>query len=619
MKKFCSALLAAALAFTLAAPAASALELEDAKALLAQYYVDGVPEEILELDSLDAILEALGDPYTVYMPPSDYEEFIDSINGQVVVGIGATVEVAFQDGYQIMSVLPGSPALEVGIQAGDRIIDVDGVPLTAEIDPRVPITGEEGTQVTLTIVRDGQQLEFTVTRRAVTIPIVTYQMVDGAAYIDIDSFGATTSADVKEAIQALDSQTAVWIVDLLNNPGGDSGATALTAGHFTGGQVMLYFRDGGGNYRYTYLLPTYPDLTDKPVIVLTSAYSASGSELFAGDIRDYQAGIAVGQRTFGKGIAQLVFDESNTDVMSDGEALKITVYRFFSPSGTTNHITGVLPTLLISPENTQAAALLLAQAKPGRAAGYWKLEVAGQTFYLNPTSAAKESPDALTELLEALPPSAQLYKGSGTQVWTEISPAQAAADCGLSFTARAFSDVEDSPFRREIQTLAAYRLLTGDEHGLFRPQDAVTRAEFCAMVAAALDLPAGKSASFSDVSSGAWYANAISAMADMGFISGYGDGSFGPSDTITYQQMVTILSAVAAWASMDGYDLAQQDLPVQEWVNYVDYADWAQAPARNLDALGCLVGELAPTDLATREVAAGMLCTLMESIGLIWD
>ena len=102
--------------------------------------------------------------------------------------------------------------------------------------------------------------------------------------------------------------------------------------------------------------------------------------------------------------------------------MKITVYRFFSPNGATNHIVGVLPTLLTSQENTAQVALLLSQDKPRRAEGYVKLELAGQTFYLDPEKAAGDTAAAFTELLEALPPSAALYQGSGTQVWTEVTP-----------------------------------------------------------------------------------------------------------------------------------------------------------------------------------------------------
>lgn len=618
MKKLFSSLLALTLGLSLTVLPASALELDEARELLAVHYVDGVPPKVLELPSLDAILEAIGDPYTFYMTPEQYDAFNRSVNGDTVVGIGATVETAYDGGYRIMSVLPNSPALEAGIRPGDIITAADGVPTSPNVDPRIPVSGPEGTEVTLTINRDGQTLEFTVTRRAVPIPIVTYEQRGDAGYIDCISFGSTTARGIHEALADLEDDVSLWIMDLRSNPGGDSGATASSASLFTGGGIMLFFRDGSGGYNYTYTLSNFPDMTDKPVIVLTSEHSASGSELFAGDIRTYGAGIALGQRTLGKGTAQIVFDGRNCEYMENGEAMKITAYRFFSPDGATNHITGVLPTLLISPENTETAAMLLSNPQPQRPEGYWKLVLSGQTFYLK-TSDAKEEENkaAFSELLESLPLSAALYKGSGFATWTLVSPEQAAKDLGVPFTSRTFSDTEDSEFAREIDTLATYRILKGFGDKTFHPEDTITRAQFCAMVASALDLPDGKSAKFSDVGPDAWYAGAVNAMADMRFVSGSG-GTFRPNETITYQEMVSILSRVASWVSMDGYDLEGQLLMPEEVEKYSDFASWAQAPARNLDELNALAGDLAPGDPGTREVAAAMLCRLMERTHLIW-
>ena len=125
MKKTISALLALCLTLSLALVPASALELEDAKELLRQVYVDGIPDELLELDSLDAILEALGDPYTIYMDAEQYQTFNEIVNGQEVTGIGAAVEVDYNDGYLIVSILPNSPALEAGVLAGDVLVAVE--------------------------------------------------------------------------------------------------------------------------------------------------------------------------------------------------------------------------------------------------------------------------------------------------------------------------------------------------------------------------------------------------------------------------------------------------------------------------------------------------------------
>lgn len=621
MKKLLSSLLALALGLSLAVLPASALELDQARELLAVHYVDGVPPEVLELPSLDAILKAIDDPYTFYMTPEQYDAFNQSVNGQTVVGIGATVETAYNGGYRVMSVLPDSPAQEAGIRPGDIITAADGTAMSPEVDPRIPVSGLEGTSVTLTINRNGQTLELTLTRRAVPIPIVTYEQRDGAGVIDCISFGSTTASSVQEAILSMDGDTSVWIMDLRSNPGGDSRSTAASVSLFTGGGIMLYFRDGAGHYNYTYTLPDFPDMTDKPVIVLTSEHSASGSELFAGGIRTYDAGIALGQRTFGKGTAQIVFEERNCPYMKNGEAMKITAYRFFAPDGATNHVTGVLPTLLISPENTDKAAMLLTHPEPRRLDGYWRMVLAGQTFYLKSSDAREEeNKAAFTELLEALPLSAALYKGSGAATWTLVSPEQAASELGLSFTPRTFTDTEDSQFAREIDILSTYHILKGFGDGTFRPGETITRAQFCAMAASALGLPAsaGKPGRFSDVPDSAWYAGAVNAMANMGFVSGSG-GTFRPGQAITYQEMTSILSRVAAWVSMDGYNLDGLLLTPEEVEKYSDFAPWAQAPARNLDELNALAGDLAPTDPGTREIAAAMLCRLMERTHLIWN
>ena len=330
MKKLISSLLALGMGLSLTVLPASALTLEDAKNLLATHYVDGVSPEILELDSLDAILEAIGDPYTFYMTPEQYQTFDESVNGRAVTGIGISVETVYNGGYRVMSVLPGSPALEVGILAGDILIAVDGVAMSPDVSPQVSVGGEEGTPVTVTVSRDGQALDFDLVRRKVDIPIVTYNQVGSAGVIECISFGSSTAQGFLDAIREMDGSVSVWLVDLRSNPGGDSGATALAASMFTSGKVMLFFRDGSGHYYYR---PGNPGITQKPVIVLTSEHSASGSELFAGDIRTYRSGIALGQRTLGKGTAQIVVDETNSDVMEHGEAMKITAYRFFSPDG----------------------------------------------------------------------------------------------------------------------------------------------------------------------------------------------------------------------------------------------------------------------------------------------
>ena len=614
--------LSLSLALGLCVLPASALETDDLKTLLQTYYVDQVPECVLEQDTVQGVLDALDDPYTTYMTAEEYQSFLNQVDGETVVGIGVSIQTTVDDGVQILSVLEGSPAQEAGLSAGDRILAVDGVTLEPGMDPSSLIRGEAGSRTTLTVRlhSTGETRDFTLERRAVVIPIVTYQLKDGdVGYIKCDSFGASTASTVQEALEELESQADIWIMDLRSNPGGTDVAVNLTAGKFTDG-IMVYMLSADGLAYYRGIRPDAPDYTDVPVVILTSPWSASGAEMFAAAARDHSFGISVGQRTYGKGVAQLVLDEKNAPKLFDGDCLKVTAYRFYSPNGVTNDTMGVLPTLLISQENTEAAARLLRAGVPGIADGSLKLELAGHTFYLDDRQARHiDNRAAFTELLEALPPSARLSVGYSGSTWTETAPEELARQWGLEFQGRTFSDTASSPFAQAIDTLAVYGLISGYEDGTFHPGEAITRAEFSAMVASALNLRRSDSAPFSDVDPSAWYAGAVNAMAAKGFLSGDGDGRFRPEDTISYEEMVTVLSSVAAWATMEGRELAEESLSAGDWGVYHAFSDWAQIPARNLDRMGALAGSQQPQEPGTRETAAGLLHALLEAAGLLWD
>ena len=183
-----------------------------------------------------------------------------------------------------------------------------------------------------------------------------------------------------------------------------------------------------------------------------------------------------------------------------------------------------------------------------------------------------------------------------------------------------FTDVPaDAWYARAVETLASLGMVEGVGGGKFAPERTITRAEFSAMVASALNLRRSDSAPFSDVDPSAWYAGAVNAMAAKGFLSGDGDGRFRPEDTISYEEMVTVLSSVAAWATMEGRELAEESLSAGDWGVYHDFSEWAQIPARNLDRLGALAGSQQPREPGTRETAAGLLHALLESAGLLWD
>lgn len=623
MKRIVPIGLSAALALSLCLTPAAALTPQQAGELLEKYYIDSVPDSVLAQEDLDAMLEALGDPYTVYMTKEEYNAFLNSVNGETLVGIGVSIQSAVTDhGFLILSTLPGSPAEEAGLEEGDYILSIDGVTVTAS-EQSSALAGQEGSTVTLTILsgKTGETYELTLTRRQVQVPIVTYSLVDGVAVIECISFGDTTAQTISQALTEYEEIDRPFLLDLRSNPGGVTDAAAGSASYFTGSGTMAYFRDSEGNYTKIYTNSKYPDLTDQPLIILTDGYSASASELFSATIRDYSAGIALGGRTYGKGIAQIVLDEETNPELFDGDALKVTTYRFFSPDGTTNDTVGVIPTLLLSEEATSAAAMLLTAPQPSDSQGYWKLDVAGCTFYISAEQAAQEGyRDAFDQLLEALPPSAQLSQGTGGSQWTAVTPAQAAQTLSLSYDCRwGYTDLDQCVYADDVATLSAYGLLGGFPDGSFRPNQSITRGEFAVLLAAALNLRESASAGFIDIPYNAWYAKGVNAMVAKGFLAGRSSTSFAPQDTLTYEELVTILSAVSSWACMEGYAVADEPVPASKQAAYSAFSDWAQAPAWRLSTLGVELDLTAPQTPATRDQAAHLICQFLRAAGLLWN
>ena len=615
-----------ALVFSLLIFPTSALSVEDALDLLNEYYVDDLPPEAAQAQTLEELLSLLDDPYTVYMPEQQRKEFLESINDTKLIGIGVSIEV-HEKGIYISSVLDDSPALEAGLTMGDIIQAVNGTPVTDVEHARSLMTGELGTAVTITVLRaDGTVTDFDLIRREISIPTtVRYELSEdgNACVIVTTSFGNETPDHVADAIEKYDETVNGFILDLSSNPGGTSNSGAATAGCFIGEATMLYLRDAQDQYSYTYTLPGTQALTQKGVIALTGPYSASSSELFLGAIRDHGAGIAIGQRTLGKGIAQLMMDENNNPDLFSGDALKITVYRFFSPDGTTNDKIGVMPTLLMSLENTYRAALLLCGDYTGSAEGQLKLNLSNQIYYIDLATATSEDfRPAFVELLEALPLSARLRCDNGNGKYTNTTPQAVAEMLGLSeYTPRTFSDLGNTPYADSINTLTIYGLLGGYGDGTFRPDIHMSRAEFCAMLANMLDLhtePVTQSA-FHDISPDSWYAPVVHAMHADGLLAGYEDGFFRPNDTVSQQEVVSILAKLSTRLNMYAYNRRNISPTEEVMAEFAHFSDWARQPAWLLDSCEVDLSALTtPQDPITRGQAVDLLCQLLTRTKILW-
>ncbi len=608
----------------LLATGAQALSVEEAREILQRSYVDKLPNAAKEAETLDELF-SYTDDYTYYMTGEEYKAFLAGVEGEEsFVGIGAEIRYS-EAGIEIVSTLKGGGAEKAGLLAGDVIVAIDGegcVPGTAEA--REKLLGEAGTQVRVTVLRaDGSKKDFTVTRALVVQTNTSVSAEGGVGYIDCGSFGSQTGTYFQDGVRKYSSAVRTWIVDLRGNGGGLTSAAVTALGTFAGKGELAYFVDRDGDAipeRYA-----GADLTDKPAIVLMNAGSASASEIFAGGILGTGSGIVIGERSYGKGVAQIVYDGTNCPYLTD-DAVKVTAYRFYCAGGNTSDRVGVVPTLYIPQGTASAAAELLAGAKPADGSAYLHLVLNGLSFYMDIAEAKQQTP-ALEAVLRALAPDAELYWGeNGTE--ERVTSAQVRERCGKAEMSMDFSDASGSAYEKEINTLAAYRIVFGDK-GKFRPGDTMTRAEICALLAQALDVYLSADGYFTDVPKGSWYASSVNAMASLGLVSGVGSGKFVPNATMTQEEFITVLGRLVEFLNLDAQAyLDEHPLAIlQPLAQYKDFSPWA---IRCVDLLTSSVTDedgnavtMYCTDLAhiepkapiLREQAAAALCNALRATG----
>ena len=557
----------------LIATGAQALSVEEAREILQRSYVDKLPNAAKEAETLDELF-SYTDDYTYYMTGEEYEAFLSEVEGEVsFVGIGAEITYG-ETGITIVSVLKGGGAEKAGLASGDVIVAIDGegcVPGTAEA--REKLLGDERTQVTLTVLRtDGSEKDFTVTRTLITQTNTTVSVTGGVGYIDCDSFGTQTGTYFQEGVRGNDSAVRAWIVDLRGNGGGLTSAAVSALGAFSGEGDLIYFVDQDGEstaQRYS-----GKDLTDRPAIVLMDSGSASASEIFAGGVLGTGSGIVIGTRSYGKGVAQVLFDESNCPYLH-GDAVKVTAYRFYCAGGNTTDRIGVVPTLYIPQDQAVAAARLLSGEKT-KGSAYLRLVLNGCDFYIDIPAGKESSSAALEAILAALTPDAVLYWGENGGE-RKLTLAQAREKCGFAASsALNFSDVADSEYAQEIDSLAASRIVFGDG-GKFRPDATMTRAEACALLAQALDLYSTADGYFTDVAKESWYAPSVNAMAAIGLVSGVGGGKFDPNATMTQEKFITVLGRLVEFVNLDAREFLDKNplAILQPLPKYKGFSPWA--------------------------------------------
>jgi carboxyl-terminal processing protease len=296
-------------------------------------YVDSVPVGEINEDVIPAILNNL-DPHSVYIPAVDFQRYNEPLTGNFS-GIGVLFNMN-EDTVAIIRPVPNGPSEIVGIQAGDRIVEVEGTVVAGvKMDSEEIVSmlkGEKGTPVKLKIKRRGEPelIEFEVIRD--DIPIysvdVSYMIDSQIGYVKISSFAQTTYKEFIEAVEKLKAQgMEKIIVDLRNNGGGIMDAAIRITDQFLEDGRLIVYTQGRSRPRKNDYATSRGLLKQDDVVVLIDEASASASEILAGAIQDNDRGLIVGRRSFGKGLVQ----EQMT--FSDGSAIRLTVAKYYTPTG----------------------------------------------------------------------------------------------------------------------------------------------------------------------------------------------------------------------------------------------------------------------------------------------
>lgn len=309
------------------------------------FYLEDLTDEKLRDGLYKGLLEALDDPYSEYYTAAELEDLMSQMSG-IYYGIGAYVSIDTATSLpKISGVIAGTPAEAAGLRANDLIYQVNdvstqGLSLTEAVSY---IRGEEGTEVTLTIIREGvsDYLQVVATRQKVVSPTVNYEMLDnGMGYIQIVEFDDVTADQFADALATLrGSDMKGLILDLRANPGGGLTSVVDISKMLLPKGLIVYTEDKNGK-RDEYKCDGTREI-DIPMVVLVDMNSASAAEILAGAIQDYGKGTLIGTTTFGKGIVQQIIP-----FIKDGSAMKVTVSSYYTPKGRNIHGIGIEPDIV---------------------------------------------------------------------------------------------------------------------------------------------------------------------------------------------------------------------------------------------------------------------------------
>jgi carboxyl-terminal processing protease len=307
-------------------------------------------------------LERLGDPYTRFMDPQQYQSLTNQTSGELS-GVGIRLQVNPDTKIlTVVSPIENSPASTAGILTGDRILAIDGKPtqgMTVQDASRL-IQGEAGTPITLRIGRDGNEdFDLALTRARIEVPNVTSSVRQEGntkiGYIRLTEFSSHAPEQMRQAIQKLlDQKVAAFVLDLRGNPGGLlSASIEISRMWLDNGDIVQTVNRVGGKQEYS---ANHTSITQLPLAVLVDGNSASSSEILTGALKDNSRAVVVGTQTFGKALVQSVHP------LSDGSGLAVTIAHYYTPNGTDISHRGITPNIEVSLTEQQQQSLSSNQA-----------------------------------------------------------------------------------------------------------------------------------------------------------------------------------------------------------------------------------------------------------------
>ncbi|MCI0502274.1 MAG: S41 family peptidase [Fusobacteria bacterium] len=292
----------------------------------------------------EGLVDSLDDQYSEYFTAEEWKEYTAQLNG-IYAGIGMLLgEDKDTKLVKGIKVFEGSPAAKAGLKVGDLILAIDGEStegLNVE-EVATKVRGEAGTNVTLKVFRDREELEFTITRAQIKVPSVSGKLINNnkTLYIEISSFGESTSTELAELLSSYPKLPDSIVLDLRNNGGGLVAQSMEVARYFIKGGTVLY-EVGREESSLENLTVDGEKYLNKKLVVLVNGNTASASEILTGAIQDYKTGTIVGEQTFGKGVVQSMFN------LSDGGIIKLTTKRYLTPNKRDINKEGIKPDIVV--------------------------------------------------------------------------------------------------------------------------------------------------------------------------------------------------------------------------------------------------------------------------------